>query len=171
MFSNIENKDRITGLLCRNLFDDERADRTELCREDQPHWLPCSMFSWNRRPSALSFWTLRIEEFTFLSFDSDDPNASTKANKKHVHFATYADAGCCCGSSKSRGFVPLLPHGGGALLPACHGVSGARRCAEALEPPPEERDAAGRTTRARLLLPWRAPLPPRSGTRPRRHPP
>jgi hypothetical protein len=101
MLGNIKNEDRIADLLCRDLFDDEWADSTELGSEDQPQWPACSMFSGNRCPSALSFWTLRVEKFAFLAFDSDDANASAKADEKYVHFAAHADARCCGGSSKS----------------------------------------------------------------------
>jgi hypothetical protein len=101
MLGNIENEDGIAGLLFRDLFDDEWADSTELSRENQPHRPSCSMLSRDRRPSTLSFWALRIEEFAFLSFDSDDPNTPTKADEKDIHFATYANTSCCCGSSKS----------------------------------------------------------------------
>jgi hypothetical protein len=61
MLSNIENDDRIVGLLFRDLFDNERADSTELGGENQPQWPSSSMLIRNRSPSALSFRTLGIE--------------------------------------------------------------------------------------------------------------
>ena len=100
MVRNVENNDRVVGLLGADLLDDSGAHGTEFGRKHQPERTSTEVLSRNRRQTGRTFRPFGIKEFALGAFDGDDPDSAAKTNKKHIHLATDAESCGGCGGSE-----------------------------------------------------------------------